>query len=59
MKYLITYTDKDGTFNPFYTNWFDSINNFREDLNMVVYDLRADLYTTDGKVWLTIEEDHL
>lgn len=59
MKYIVTYVDKEGNFKPFYTNWFDSLNNFREDLNMIVYDLWADLYTTDGKMWLTIEEDHL
>lgn len=59
MNYLISYTDKEGNLKTFYTNWFDGHNNFREDLNMVVYNLLAGLYTTDGRRWITIEEDHL
>jgi len=55
MNYLITMDDAP----PFFTNWFDAENNFRDDINMVVYDLLSGAYTTDGTTWLEIEEDHL
>lgn len=53
MKYLITHPD----FLPFFTNWFDAENNFTE--GMVVYNLMAGTFTTDGIIWVEIEEDSL
>ena len=55
MRYLITAT---GT-QPALTHWFDTENNLRADLNMVVYDLMKCIYTTDGVTWKPILEDHL
>jgi hypothetical protein len=55
MRYLIT-TNTQG---PFFTNWFDSLNHFSKDVGMVVYDLVAQRYTTNGIDWREIEEDSL
>lgn len=55
MNYLITANEM----NPFLTNWYDYENHYRDDLNMVVYDLIKCIYTTDGKTWFSIVEDHL
>ena len=54
-QYLIT--TKTGE--PFFTDWFDPENNFNAEAGMVVYDLFNYLYTTDGKNWKDIQEDHL
>lgn len=56
MRYLIT-TKK--TYSPFLTKWFEPENHFNSDLDMVVYDLVENKYTTDGKKWHDIEVDHL
>lgn len=57
MQYLITYTDL--RFYPFYTKWYEYENHFSEDSGMVVFDLINHLYTTNGKDWQSIPEDHL
>jgi len=55
MRYLITARGIE----PALTHWFENENNFRADLNMVVYDLMKCIYTTDGVTWKPIQEDHL
>jgi hypothetical protein len=55
MKYLITTNVQP----PFYTEWFDPDNHFNAEVGMIVYDLDADQYTTDGVTWKEIEWDHL
>jgi hypothetical protein len=55
MRYLITATGIE----PYLTHWFEAENNFRADLNMVVYDLMKCIYTTNGITWNPILEDHL
>jgi len=54
MNYLII-TKSNG---PFYTNWYSS-NFFNKEEEMVVFDLKAGEYTTDGTNWLEIPQDHL
>ena len=44
---------------PFLTEWFCCENNFRKDVDMTVYDLILNKYTTDGSTWLDIEIDYL
>lgn len=58
MNYLVTYNE-NGTSKAFYTEWFDSDNNFNAELVMNVFKLLAHQYTTDGKTWVDIEFDHL
>ena len=53
--YLITYENGE----PFFTPSFDCEAQFNNTLNMVVYDLQAEQYTTDGVIWQTIKYDHL
>lgn len=55
MNYLIVTSSHE----PFYTNWFDAENNFRPDYDMVVFNLLTCKYTTDGKNWHEIKQDHL
>jgi hypothetical protein len=54
MQYLITTKTEE----PFFTDWFDPKNDFNAKAGMVVYDLYYGLYTTDGKNWKEINEDH-
>lgn len=54
-QYLITMDGEE----PFFTAWFDYDNNYRKDLNMVVYDLWNHQYSTDGLEFKDIESDHL
>lgn len=42
---------------PFTTDWFDYPNNYVA--GMVVYDLRAWIYTENGIDWKGIQFDHL
>ena len=42
---------------PFFTWIFNTENHYAA--GMIVYDLRYKKYTTDGKAWLDISEDHL
>lgn len=56
MRYLITTKE---TYSPFLTEWFDAENNFNAELDMIVYDLSKNLYTTDGVNWIEIKVDHL
>jgi hypothetical protein len=55
MRYLIT---TKGNL-PYMTDWFDAENNFNDELEMVVYDLVAFAYMTDGINWKPIEFDNL
>jgi hypothetical protein len=55
MQYLITTNIQQ----PFLTKWFDADNHFNPDVEMVVYDLINNVYTTDGHTWLNINIDHL
>lgn len=55
MRYLIT----TNTHPPFFTDWFDSENNFNPEIGMVVYDLATQKFTNDGLTWNTIFIDHL
>ena len=55
MRFLVT----TSTNEPFFTEWFDCLNHFNEDIGMIVYDLYTRQYTKDGILWLTIQEDHL
>lgn len=57
VRYLITF--EDSTLEPFLTNYFDEENNFDKEAGMVVYDLHTCEYTTNGKDWCQIQEDHL
>lgn len=52
MRYLIT-----GVGDPFLTNWFEYENNFIP--GMIIYDIISCMYTTNGKDWEPIPEDHL
>lgn len=56
MNYLILY---QGTHerSAFYTNWFDPENNYIE--GMTVFNLLTHTFTTDGKTWKEIVQDHL
>jgi hypothetical protein len=56
MRYLVT---TEETYMPFLTDNFDSKNHFNMAIGMIVYDLFQKKYTTDGKTWRNIEEDHL
>lgn len=53
MRYLITMHEHE----PFRTEFFDFENHFCA--HMVVYDLLKNVYTTDGKNWLTLQIDVL
>jgi hypothetical protein len=55
MQYLITTKDHE----PFLTKWFEPENNFNPDVEMVVYDLYNNTYTSDGVIWLELNVDHL
>lgn len=55
MRYLIV----SDSYAPFYSTYFDAENHFNKDDNMVVFNLTNHLYTTDGKHWFDIPEDHL
>jgi len=56
MRYLITTKEVKS---PFLTQWFDPENHFNPDVDMVVYDLCKNEFTTDGKTWHKIEVDYL
>lgn len=53
MNWLII--PKEGK--PFLTKWFDYENHFTE--GMIIFDLSNMTYSTDGKVFCEVEEDHL
>lgn len=53
MKYLITIPQQP----PFLTNWYNFENHFI--LGMVVYDLHNFTYSTNGKQFNDIPQDHL
>ena len=53
MRYLITTLE----YPPFLTFLFEPENHFCP--GMVVYDLKAQTYTTDGVTWIEIEIDVL
>ncbi len=54
MRYLIVFSD--GTL-PFYTKWYDFENNFVQ--GMTVFNLSENTYSTNGKYFVEIPEDHL
>lgn len=56
MRYLITTKEVKS---PFLTDWFDPENHFNPNVEMVVYDLCKNEFTTDGEIWHKIEVDHL
>lgn len=53
MRYLITTPNET----PFLSPYFEAENHFVD--GMTVYDIFAQLYTTDGKTWKRINEDRL
>ena len=53
MKYLITSPEQE----PFITNWYSFENNFIE--GMIIYDLQNWTYSTNGKQFIDILQDHL
>ena len=53
MNYLIVINSHE----PFYTNWFDAENNWIE--GMIVFNLLNHTWTSDGKTWHEIKQDHL
>ena len=56
MRYLITTIE---AYAPFLTKWFEPEQHFNSDLEMVVYDLELNKYTTDGETWHDLQVDHL
>lgn len=56
MRYLITTREANSAF---LTNNFDAENHFNADIQMVVYDLIKNIFTTDGIIWNEIMIDHL
>lgn len=54
-RYLIT----GDNFAPFYSDYFNYENHYNSELNMIIYDLQYDRYSTDGVHWLNIASDHL
>lgn len=52
MKWLIIHNEK-----AFYTNWYDYVNNYVD--GMIVIDNINHQYSTDGRNFYDIEEDHL
>lgn len=52
MEYIIIHKGKVN-----YTNWYNFDNNYVP--GMIVINFLSDEFTTDGKVWEKIEEDHL
>lgn len=55
VRYLIV----ADTFTPFYTNYYDEENHWKDGINMKVFDLHTDKYCEDGETWKDIDEDHL
>lgn len=54
MKYLITSNNE-----PILTNWFEAESHFKEDENMIVYDLTNEGYTKYGINWFPIDIERL
>lgn len=60
MRYLVvTVFTESGKPEAFRTEWFEPENNFNHELGMIVFDFAKDLFTTDGKTWHKITQDHL
>lgn len=55
MRYLVTSNINE----PFFTDWFQPENHWRDDCLMVIYDLQDGVYTDDGRNWWPIEKDSL
>jgi len=55
MRYLVTIPN----FHAFLTKWYEYENHWDDGKGMVIYDLQNLTYTTDGKDWHPIEQDHL
>lgn len=59
MRFLIfMQITESGNPESFYTEWYSS-ENFIPDVGMIVFDLALKQFTTDGKYWKDITEDHL
>ena len=58
MRYLVFYIE-NGEKKSFLTNWFDYENNFNDQLQMVVFDLKQKLFLSGPEGWKDIETDHL
>ena len=56
MRFLITTKE---AYSPFLTKWFDFEIHFNPDIEMIVYDLLKNEFTTDGETWHKINIDHL
>lgn len=52
-RYIVIPKDSD----VFYTQWYSYDNNYSE--GMIVVDIVADMFTTDGKTWVEIKGDTL
>lgn len=55
MRYLITMLGQP----PFLTFTFEAENHFISDAGMVVFDIKTETYTSDGKNWKLIKRDKL
>jgi hypothetical protein len=58
MRYLVSFLENNIR-KSFYTNWYESSNNFDIDLDMIVFDFSTHKFSVDGINWIDIEEDHL
>lgn len=54
MNYLVTIPNEAPFVTPHFTEEF-----FNKEIGMIVYDLIYFKFTTDGKTWQEIPEDHL
>lgn len=55
MNYLIVTNSHE----PFYTNWFSPENNWIDGCEMIVFNLLTHKWTSNGKDWHDITQDHL
>ena len=55
MRYTIIFQDKTVA----YTDWFDADNNWNDDIHFVIINNISHQYTTNGKDWIDIQDDHL
>lgn len=55
MRYTIILQNKTVA----YTDWFDYDNNWNDDFHFVIINNISHQYTTNGKDWIDIQDDHL
>lgn len=53
-KYLII-----GDEDPFFTNYYTKENCWKDNIGMLVIDIKKGLFTEDGSTWKEVEEDNL